>query len=118
MYSDFNGKHCWEAWNSVLQVPVTLSSDVTENLFAQYEDDPEHVTIIIHFDSTLPENTKPPFRRGQDAMANYTFTVKQHALAEKAKAVKGLQELEDAVRFFQRDNATILMILFSWMRCL
>jgi hypothetical protein len=98
MYSNFNGIRCLEAWNCAPEFLVTPSCDVIEMIPTQHEDeDPEHILIILQFDSTLPENTKPPFGRGQDAKENYEFTAKQHALAGPAKTVKSVDELEKAV---------------------
>ena len=98
MYSDFNGIRCLDAWNNVPEVPVTPSPDVLETTNpTQHEEDPEHVLIVLRFDSTLPENTKPPFGRGQDPKEIYEFTAKQCALAVEAKTVKSVQELKDAV---------------------
>lgn len=98
MYSDFNGICCLDAWNNVPEVLVTPSPDVLETMNpTQHEEDLEHVLIVLWFDSTLPENTKPPFGRGQDPKEIYEFTAKQRTLAAEAKTVKSVQELEDGV---------------------
>lgn len=107
-----------EAWqdpaiNKIVEVTPTEVTPTIQLDSQEYT--PEHVLMILLFDSTLPANINLPLHRGQ---ANYSFTVKQRALAEEAQTVHSLDELEDAVISFQRYMLTILTISYSWIKCL
>jgi hypothetical protein len=103
--SDFNGIRCMKTWEDVFACNPTTTEDIQSTLEEEEEEEysPEHVTIILRFDSTLSENTIPPWGRGgKDDEENYLFTVRQRKLAENAKTVHSLTELEEAVRFTLR----------------
>jgi hypothetical protein len=107
-----------EAWQdpAIPKIVEVTPTEVTPTIQLDSEGyTPEHVLMILSFDSTLPANINPPLHRGQ---ANYSFTVKQRALAEEAQTVHSLDELEDAVISFQRYMLTILTISYSWIKCL
>jgi predicted proteasome-type protease len=70
---------------------------------------PEHAWMVLSYDSTLKTNISHPVPRGLNPQENYDFTVKQRTLAENAKIVHNLDELEKEVRNFQRYMSAILI---------
>ena len=109
--SDFNGNRCLERWTWQQDPQVAPSCPIQVEEY-------EHAFITLQFDSTLPENINPHLHRGHNTQENYSFTVKQRALAEEAQTVSSLEELEHAVMSFQRFMLTILTLSYSWMKCL
>ncbi|KAF8351102.1 hypothetical protein F5887DRAFT_1068848 [Amanita rubescens] len=99
--NDFNGIWCLETWQ---QDPVASSCPQITKIIevtpvVQVEEyTHEHAAFItLLFASKLPANINPPLHRGHDTQENYSFTVKQHALAEDAQTVNSLEELEDVL---------------------
>ena len=58
---------------------------------------PQHVYIVLHYDSLLKKNKLGPLMPTKDPKVSYDFTVKQRLLAEQAKMAETLEELEGLV---------------------
>lgn len=61
-----------------------------------YQDE-RHISIVLQYDSNLPQNISGPMKVIKGAQAIFDFTVEQRRFAGEAKTVGSLEELKATV---------------------